>query len=96
MYKSHDCAWDYRNQLIWFTDSDDTWPAPPICGFTTDGSLVASFTPPLILAYGLTYYEGYLWVSNIFCEPMDVIQVHCPILTGVTPASIGKVKALFR
>jgi hypothetical protein len=49
--------------------------------------------------YGCTYYEGYLWVSASRTETSYeayIWKLDVRDLIGITPTSIGRVKALFR
>jgi len=86
-----DIAWDHRNKLIWKGSLPNV-----VYGYNTAGSVAASFTAPGHSPRGLAYYGQYLWVG---CDTTDrIYQVHCPgdITSGVSPASFGEVKALFR
>jgi hypothetical protein len=86
-----DIAWDHRNKIIWKGSLPNS-----VYGFNTAGSVVASFTVPGHTPRGLAYYGQYLWVG---CDGDDrIYQVHCPgnITSGVSPASFGGVKTLFR
>jgi hypothetical protein len=89
---AYDCAWDWRNQLVW-----GGYGSPGVVrGWTTAGSVVASFTVPNTYPYAITYWGEYLFVGctipNHYCY-----KVHCPVLNvNVKPASVGKVKALFK
>jgi hypothetical protein len=83
-----DVAWDHRNRLVWMGDLPNI-----VRGYTTRGSIRASFTVPADYHYGATYYGQYLWIG---CAGNGyVYRVHCPGTVGIAPASIGKVKALF-
>jgi hypothetical protein len=68
--------------------------------FKSTGSIVATFPAPAPYpVYGCTYYEGYLWLSTSRTETSYegyIWQVDVRELIGVTPTSIGRVKALFR
>ncbi|UCH77410.1 MAG: hypothetical protein JSU81_06630 [Candidatus Coatesbacteria bacterium] len=84
-----DIAWDHRNRLIWMGDLSNV-----IYGYDTAGSVAASFPAPATYPYGMAYYGQYLWVG---CDGNDyVYRVHCPGTLAVAPASLGRVKALFR
>lgn len=86
-----DIAWDHRNKLIWKGSLPNV-----VHGYNTNGSVVASFTVPGHSPRGMAYYGQYLWVG---CDADDrIYQVHCPgnITSGVSAASFGTVKALFR
>jgi hypothetical protein len=85
---SGDLAYDWRNEWIWVADLPQ-W----VYGYRTTGELVRQFWMPAWGTLGLAYYGRYLWVG---CwENETIYQVHCPVFTGVTSASLGKVKALF-
>ncbi len=84
----YDPGYDHRNQLIW-----GGMNGTAIYGFATTGSLVASFTSPGGSPYGMAYYGEYLYVATLSGW---VYQVHCPASSTVAPASLGRVKALFR
>jgi hypothetical protein len=89
-----DPAWDYANELIWFPHF--TSANPHIYGYTTSGLLITSFAAPDLYPFGMTYYEGYLWVSTLYW-PEYIYKIHCPPgLNAVTPTSLGRVKALYR
>jgi hypothetical protein len=84
-----DIAWDHRNRLVWMGDLPNV-----VYGYATGGAVRASFTVPATYPYGFAYYGQYLWVA---CAGNGyVYRVHCPGTVGVGPASLGKVKALFR
>jgi len=88
-----DPAWDYGNNLIWwghYTSSN-----PYVYGYTTAGSMAASFPAPGSYPYGCGYYGGYLWLCRS-TSPYYVYQIDCPNTVSIKPASVGKVKALFR
>jgi hypothetical protein len=88
-----DPAWDYVNGLIWWGDYYSPYF---VYGYDTDGSIVASFAGPWVSPYGLGFYGDYLWISSN-SSPYYVYRVHCPFIgISVVPASVGKVKALFR
>jgi len=85
----YDFAYDHRNRLIW------KYYLPNIYGYdTSTGSVVASFPRPYPgTCYGLAYYGEYLWIS---AQLGYTFIVHCPGNVGTHPASLGRVKALFR
>jgi hypothetical protein len=68
--------------------------------FKSTGSMVATFPAPAPApVYGCTYYEGYLWVSASRTETSYeayIWKLDVRDLIGITPTSIGRVKALFR
>jgi hypothetical protein len=84
--KLYDIAYDWRNRLIWGSDSNCT-----VYGFDTSGSIVASFPGPE--SYGITYYGQYLWAGE---SAGYIYQFHCPDDISVEPASMGKIKAAYR
>lgn len=89
----YDIAYDWRNRLIW-GGRDPVGSVVPIWGTNTSGSLVASFTVAnMINNYGITYAGSYLWAAG---QTGWVYRIHCPVGVGVQPASVGRVKALFR
>jgi hypothetical protein len=91
----YDLAWDYANKLIWYPN----YNTDRVYAITTSGSAVASWRIPtgVTAPYGIAYYGEYLYVSTAGGVPDDYIWVyHCPNVVGIAPASIGKVKALFR
>jgi hypothetical protein len=89
-----DPGWDYGNGLIWWGNRTPYYAH--VYGFTTVGSLVASFPAPAGNPHGCTYLDGYLWISTDG-PPMYIWKVHCPKdFEAVATASIGRVKALFK
>ncbi len=87
---TYDVAWDWRNDLIW----GSYYAAGCVCGLNTSGSVVATFPAPGDWARAMTYRGEYLWVG---CSvPSLIYKIHCPVFLGVAPASLGRVKALFR
>jgi hypothetical protein len=85
-----DVAWDHRNLLLWLARGD----TPPfVYGFSTKGSVVASFPAPGRQPVGLTYFGQYLWVTDN--DNFLIYKVHCPTGIGVNAASFGRVRALF-
>jgi hypothetical protein len=95
-----DIGWDYNHDLLW----GSVLKSVPyyVCGFTTDGSIVASFPSPAggdEAIAGCAFYEGYLWLSAYRTQAGNdpyIWQADVRDLTGVSPASLGRVKALFR
>jgi hypothetical protein len=80
--------------LIWFPQYVD---APAfVFGYTTDGSLVASFQAPASRPRGAAYLGGYLWISTGASSNQYIYKVHCPDDVGVAPASLGRIKALLK
>jgi hypothetical protein len=86
----YDTAWDWRNELLWGGDSGGSY----IYGYTSTGSLTASFRGPASELTGMCYYGQYLWVSDFW--GMTIWRIHCPGPAPVSPASLGRVKAMFR
>jgi hypothetical protein len=84
-----DIAYDHRNRLIWGAYG------PNVYGYSVsgNGSIVSSFPAPPSTAYGITYYDSALFIG---CTNGYVYRVSCPATVDVGPASIGKVKALYR
>jgi hypothetical protein len=84
-----DCAYDWRNNLVWIGQGGSIYAVAP------SGAPVASFSSPAGSPRGLTYTNSYLWIA---CNSNGFIyRVHCPKnFTAVTPASLGKVRAIFR
>jgi len=90
-----DIGWDYVDNLIW---SPDSHGSDYVYGLTTRGSIVASFEAPDESPFGCAYVGGYLWLSTTpYGRDHYIWRVHCPTPNpAVAPASLGKVKALFR
>jgi len=92
---SYDVAWDWRNELVWSA----YWTSPIVYGYTTNGSVVASFSmPPYTCPLGFAYTSNYLWVSTTTGN-QAIWKIHCPEIAdniNVVPASIGKIKATYR
>ncbi len=83
-----DIAYDHRNKLIW------TPSYGGIFGYRVNASRpVASFAPPATEATGMAYHGEYLFIG---CTNGYVYRVHCPGTVPVSPASLGKIKALYR
>ncbi|MGD8719951.1 MAG: hypothetical protein PVH29_14165 [Candidatus Zixiibacteriota bacterium] len=96
----YDLAWDWRNTLVWGSHFESGEPCNVAYGYTTNGSLVASFELPVDYPMGFTYTSNYLWVSTT-TGSHRIWKIHCPTLTdggdtNVEPASVGKVKAIYR
>ena len=89
---SYDIAYDFRNKLFWAYYSTPV----AIYGYSaTNGSVVASFPQPYAagIGYGLAYSHSYLWIamSNHY-----IYKVKCPGTVGISPASMGKIKAIYK
>jgi len=95
-----DVAYDWPNGLLWGAKSYTTYKL--FHGVNTSGSIVYSFfcdTGNTATIGGMTYYGGYLYAGS---RNGVVYKIHCPAMgesmdnAGVTPASLGRVKAVFR
>ncbi len=90
-----DLAWDYGNRMIWYPNYSTGY----VYGITTQGSILASWRVPSAVSYpyGIAYYGYYLYVTTSSGTPDEYIWIYdCPGTVGLTPASVGKVKALFK
>lgn len=92
---SNDIAYDWRNDVVWVVNDEDPYQ---VYGYKRNGSILASFAnpDPALNYYALAYRGGYLWISCDTYRAEHIFRVHCPGGIGVAPASLGKVKALFR
>lgn len=90
----HDPGWDYENEVIWLPCTNAAMAY--VYGYTIDGSFVTSFASPAIAPQGAAYLGGYLWLCTADLYLHWIWKVHCPNITAVAPASLGRVKALFR
>ncbi len=87
-----DLAWDWRNGVVY---GGDPGSYRFVWGYNTNGSLVSSFLAPEAGPLGMCYSDGYLWVAT--CLNGRIWKIHCPYPgQKVAPASLGKVKALYR
>lgn len=85
-----DLAWDYTNNLVWGGSYSNHY----VYGYTTTGSLAASFPSPANYPWGLCYYNRVLWVA--VTTPVHYIyKIDCPINVNIAPSSIGKIKAMY-
>jgi len=84
-----DITYDHRNGLIWGAYGAN------IFGYAVagNGSIRASFPAPPSTSYGMAYYNYVLFIG---CTNGYIYRVSCPASVDVAPASIGKVKALYR
>ncbi len=93
---AYDLAWDYRNDFIWYANSSTNW----VFGMTTGGSILVSWPleAGVLYPYGIAYYADRLYVSTSGGNPDEYIWVYdCPLSEiGIEPASLGRVKALFK
>lgn len=86
-----DLAWDYKNKLIWAGSYSNHY----VYGYTTTGSIQASFRSPANYPWGLVYFENVLWVA--VTTPVHYIyKIDCPVNVNVAPTSMGKIKATFK
>ena len=95
---NYDLAWDYGNKLIWYANmsTDYIFAVDP-----DTHKIKTSFRHPnwatIGYCYGIAYWGNRLYVSSSSGTPDEYIWVFdCPNTVGVTPASVGKVKALFK
>jgi hypothetical protein len=89
-------AWDYGNEWLWLPRCTIN---PYYYAYDTHGSRVASFPPPTAahIPSGLDYYGEYLWVSSRTLSDPHILIIHCPVrYPAVAPASLGRIKALYR
>jgi hypothetical protein len=85
---ARDIAYAHRLRLIWGPYATYVYGY-----YSLNGAVVASFRCPASASVsGLAYFGNYLWVA---CSNRYIYQVHCPSM-AVNPASLGRVKALFR
>jgi hypothetical protein len=85
-----DIAYDHRNVLIWRYNTDGA-----VYGINTSGSVMASFSWSGYGDFnGMAYCDEFLFIAGDIED--HIYRVHCPDDVGVRPASMGKVKALFR
>jgi hypothetical protein len=95
---NYDLEWDWNNKLMWAANYSTDW----IYGIDpVKEEMVRSFRHPeqasISSCYGIAYWPPYIYVSNSGGTPDEYIWVfHCPNNVSITPASIGKVKALYR
>jgi len=96
--RNWDLAWDYGNKLIWYANTQTDY----IIAVDPDTRKIkTSFLHPIWTTigacYGIAYWGNRLYVSNSEGTPDEYIWVFdCPNTVGLAPASVGKVKALFR
>lgn len=95
---NYDMAWDWNNDVIWCSNYSTDW----IYGIDpVSERMLYSFRHPkqadISSCYGVAYWPPYIYVSNSGGTPDEYIWVfHCPNNVNVAPASVGRVKALFR
>ncbi len=88
----YDMAWD--GTYLWCANRPLSGPNY-IFRFTTEGTVVASFAAPGTFTTGCGCDGRYLWLSDN-SGTKSVYQVDGELSYNVAPASLGKVKALFR
>jgi hypothetical protein len=95
---NYDSAWDWNNNVLWASNYSTDW----VYGINvTTHRMLYSFRHPnqasISSCYGIAYWPPYIYVSNSGGTPDEYIWVfHCPNNVGVAPASVGRVKALYR
>ncbi len=92
-----DLAWDVWDQLVWAADVSDGY----VYGYSSTGRLLSSWAwrvrPTINNAFGVAHYGSYLYVLTTSGAPDEYIWVfHCFIPGAVEPATLGRVKALYR
>jgi hypothetical protein len=86
---NYDCAFDWRNNLLWRGSGNYIYAHTPA------GSIVASFPSPAGSPRGLAYNNAALWIACT--ADRYIYRVHCPKdFHAVAPASLGRVRAMFR
>jgi hypothetical protein len=88
----YDMAWD--GTYLWCANRPLSGPNY-IFRFTTQGSVLASFAAPGTFTTGCGCDGRYLWLSDN-SGAKHVYQVDGELTHHVAPASVGKIKALFR
>jgi len=85
-----------QGNYLWYTTRDFFTPSNALCvkALLSNGSTVASFQCPDSQATDLAFDGVYLWVSGYTNK--QIYQVDLGLGNAVTPASLGKVKVLFR
>jgi hypothetical protein len=87
----YDLAWEGPNLLMWGGNTGNG-----VYAYSTTGRFIESFTIPVNNAIGLTYRRIYLYVGTT-TGSHRIWVIHCPTFrSAVHPASVGRVKALFR
>jgi hypothetical protein len=91
-----DLAWDVWDHLVWAADVTDGY----VYGYSPTGRLLSSWSwrvrPTINNAFGVAHSRSYLYVLTTSGTPDEYIWVfHC-VTMDVEPASIGRVKALYR
>ncbi|NIT36716.1 MAG: hypothetical protein GTN49_09475 [candidate division Zixibacteria bacterium] len=81
----------YYNDQLWYGTS---YPYDTVFGGVIGGDVVASFPAPGGSSYAVGFDGEYLWTADRN-KPQYIYKVDIEVV-GVAPASLGKVKALFR
>jgi hypothetical protein len=89
----YDMCWD--GTYLWCANRPTSGGPYYVFSFTTDGSVVASFASPGNFTTGCGCDGRYLWLSDNVA-PKRVYQVDAGLTHDVAPASVGKIKALYR
>ncbi len=89
-----DLAWDYIHNLIWYANYTSLW----VFGMTPSGSIKESWRlkTGVSAPYGIAFFGGRLYVSTSAGNPDEYIWVYDCLYTSIAPASLGRVKALYR
>ncbi len=89
----YDFGYDWRNGVIWLGNMS----SPNITAYSPSGFVMGSFPAPAGYSCGIAYANSYLYIGSSLGDGY-IYVVHCPQggLSRVAPASLGKVKALFR
>jgi hypothetical protein len=90
-----DPAWDYHNSLVWGVNVVASGGI--VRGYTTSGYMVGSFVAPGYYASALAYYGDYLYLTTSSGSDDRIYKIQCQwLIPGVTPSSLGRVKAVYR
>jgi hypothetical protein len=81
----------YYNDQLWY---GTTYPYDTVFGGVIGGDVVASFAAPGGSCYAVGFDGEYLWTADRN-KPQYIYKVDIEVV-GVAPASVGKVKALYR
>ena len=90
---AYDIGWDWRNNVVW-----GGYGSPGIMyAWNTSGSLMTSFAAPAPYPYAVVYHAQYLWVGCT-TPGHHIYRIHCPLIPNlnIAPASVGRVKAMFK
>jgi hypothetical protein len=90
---NYDMTWD-TFELIWYAN----WNDDHVHCITTTGSTLFSWRVPEAVSnpYGIAFYGPYIYVSTSAGTPDEYIWVYHRRGSGVAPASMGRIKAVFR